>query len=113
MYISMKFGTGVHVFCWEVGVFNRSCFRSVSCNYHISLKNTMERNTCDLHTWMIINMKNHHASMRTCVFHDKWNSVFISRFSDFVLLKLRKSEIFPDLISRSTFLASRDECPGS
>ena len=22
MYISMKFGTGVHVFCWEVGVFN-------------------------------------------------------------------------------------------
>ena len=27
----MKFGTGVHVICWEVGVFNRSCFRSVSC----------------------------------------------------------------------------------
>ena len=24
MYISIKFGTGVHVFCWEVGVFNRS-----------------------------------------------------------------------------------------
>ena len=22
MYISMKFRTGVHVFCWEVGVFN-------------------------------------------------------------------------------------------
>ena len=32
MYISMKFRTGVHVFCWEVGVFNRSCFQSVSCN---------------------------------------------------------------------------------
>ena len=31
MYISMKFRTGVHVFCWEVGVFNRSCFQSVSC----------------------------------------------------------------------------------
>ena len=31
-YISMKFGTGVHVFCWEVSVFNRSCFCSVSCN---------------------------------------------------------------------------------
>ena len=30
MYISMKFGTGVHVFCWEVGVFNRSFFQSVS-----------------------------------------------------------------------------------
>ena len=27
MYISMKFKTGVHVFCWEVGVFNRSCFQ--------------------------------------------------------------------------------------
>ena len=32
MYISMKLGTGVHVFCWEVGVFNRSSFQSVSCN---------------------------------------------------------------------------------
>ena len=32
MYISMKLRTGVHVFCWEVGVFNRSCFQSVSCN---------------------------------------------------------------------------------
>ena len=32
MYISMKFGTGVHVFCWEVGVFNRSSFQSVSYN---------------------------------------------------------------------------------
>ena len=31
MYISIKFGTGVHVFCWEVGVFNRSSFQSVSC----------------------------------------------------------------------------------
>ena len=31
MYIAMKFGTGVHVFCWEVGVFNRSSFESVSC----------------------------------------------------------------------------------
>ena len=31
MYISMKFRTGVHVFCWEVGVFNCSCFQSVSC----------------------------------------------------------------------------------
>ena len=31
MYISMKFRTGVNVFCWEVGVFNRSCFQSVSC----------------------------------------------------------------------------------
>ena len=30
MYISMKFGTGVHVFCREVGVFNRSSFQSVS-----------------------------------------------------------------------------------
>ena len=27
MYISMKFRTGVHVFCWEVGVFNRSFFQ--------------------------------------------------------------------------------------
>ena len=35
MYISMKFGTGVHVFCWEVGVFNRSSFQSVSCKYLI------------------------------------------------------------------------------
>ena len=32
MYISLKFRTGVHVFCWEVGAFNRSCFQSVSCN---------------------------------------------------------------------------------
>ena len=31
MYISMKFRTGVHVFCWEFGVFNRSYFQSVSC----------------------------------------------------------------------------------
>ena len=31
MYISMEFRTRVHVFCWEVGVFNRSCFQSVSC----------------------------------------------------------------------------------
>ena len=31
MYISMKFRTGVHVFCWEVGAFNRSYFQSVSC----------------------------------------------------------------------------------
>ena len=30
MYISMKFRTGVQVFCWEVGVFNRSSFQSVS-----------------------------------------------------------------------------------
>ena len=30
MYISMQFGTGVHVFCWEVGVFNRSSFQPVS-----------------------------------------------------------------------------------
>ena len=30
MYISMKFRKGVHVFCWEVGVFNRSPFQSVS-----------------------------------------------------------------------------------
>ena len=39
MYISMKFGTVVHVFCWEFGVFNRSCFRLVSCisiSAHIS-----------------------------------------------------------------------------
>ena len=34
MYISMKFGTGVHVFCWEVGVFNRSSFQSASYNLH-------------------------------------------------------------------------------
>ena len=33
MYISMKFGTGAHVFCWEVGVFNRSSFKSVSYNF--------------------------------------------------------------------------------
>ena len=32
MYISTKFRTGVHVFSWEVGVFNRLCFQSVSCN---------------------------------------------------------------------------------
>ena len=32
MYISMKFRTGVHVFCWEVGVFNRSCYQSVTVN---------------------------------------------------------------------------------
>ena len=30
MYISIKFRTGVHVFCWEIGVFNRSSFQSVS-----------------------------------------------------------------------------------
>ena len=30
MYISMKFRTGVHVFCWDVGVFNRSSLKSVS-----------------------------------------------------------------------------------
>ena len=35
MYISMKFGTGVHVFCWEVGVFNRSSFQSVSYKQNI------------------------------------------------------------------------------
>ena len=35
MYISMKFGTGVHVFCWEVGVLNRSSFQSVSCKAFI------------------------------------------------------------------------------
>ena len=29
MYILMKFRTGVHVFCWEVSVFNRSCFQTV------------------------------------------------------------------------------------
>ena len=38
MYISMKFRTGVHVFCWEVGVFNRLCFQSVSCNDYTYLK---------------------------------------------------------------------------
>ena len=27
----MNFRRGVHVFCWEVGVFNRSCVCSVSC----------------------------------------------------------------------------------
>ena len=37
MYISMKFRTGVHVFCWEVGVFNRSCFQSVSCKAIIAV----------------------------------------------------------------------------
>ena len=40
MYISMKFGTGVHVFCWEVGVFNRSSFQSVSYKrfyYHLDI----------------------------------------------------------------------------
>ena len=38
MYISMKFETGVHVFCWEVGVFNRSSFQSVS--YKRNVPNT-------------------------------------------------------------------------
>ena len=33
MYISIKFGTGVHVFCWKIGIFNRSCFCSVSCKW--------------------------------------------------------------------------------
>ena len=28
----MTFGTGFDVYCWEGGVFNRSCFRSVSYN---------------------------------------------------------------------------------
>ena len=37
MYISMKFGTGVYEFCWEVNVFNRSRFCSVSCNYALSV----------------------------------------------------------------------------
>ena len=37
MYISMKFGTGVHVFCWEVGVFNRSSFQSVSYKMLLNL----------------------------------------------------------------------------
>ena len=35
MYISMKFGTGVHVFCWEVGVFNRSSFQSVGLEFFL------------------------------------------------------------------------------
>ena len=35
MYISMKFGTGVHVFCWEVDVFNRSSFQSVSYKVYL------------------------------------------------------------------------------
>ena len=39
MYISMKFGMGVHVFCWEVGVFNRSSFQSVSYKNSICLLN--------------------------------------------------------------------------
>ena len=33
MYISMKFGAGVHEFYWEVGVFSGSCFHSVSCKH--------------------------------------------------------------------------------
>ena len=41
MYISMKFGTGVHVFCWEVGVFNRSSFQSVSYKGPIKQYNTL------------------------------------------------------------------------
>ena len=40
MYISMKFGTGVRVFCWEVGVFNRSGFRSVSCKPTVVILDT-------------------------------------------------------------------------
>ena len=37
MYISKKFRTGVHVFCWEVGVFNRSSFQSVSYKKEITV----------------------------------------------------------------------------
>ena len=37
MYISMKFRTGVHVFCWEVGVFNRSCF------YQLAVSNILRK----------------------------------------------------------------------
>ena len=37
MYISMKFGMGVRVFCWEVGVFNRSSFQSVSYKIQINV----------------------------------------------------------------------------
>ena len=39
MYISLNFGPGVHVFCWEVGVLNRSCFRSVSCKIQCTWNN--------------------------------------------------------------------------
>ena len=42
MYISMKFGTGVHVFFWEVGVFNRSCFRLVSCKAYKKLERSSQ-----------------------------------------------------------------------
>ena len=44
MYISMKFITGVHVFCWEVGVFNRSSFQSVS--YNLFSKKTLCKTYC-------------------------------------------------------------------
>ena len=43
MYISIKFGTGVHVFCSEVGVFNRSSFQSVSCK-HIFIHSPVAQN---------------------------------------------------------------------
>ena len=32
MYISMKFRTGVHVFCWEVGVFNLRASNQLAVN---------------------------------------------------------------------------------
>ena len=52
MYISMKFGTGVHVFCWEVGVFNRSSFPSVSyksLNFSSRLEDSEVPCTCVAH----------------------------------------------------------------
>ena len=42
MFISMKFRTGVHVFCWEVGVFNRSSFQSVSYKWERWWKFTLQ-----------------------------------------------------------------------
>ena len=37
MYISMKFGTEVRVFCWEVGVFKCSYFYSACCKITVQI----------------------------------------------------------------------------
>ena len=62
MYISMKFGTGVHVFCWEVGVFNRSSFQSVSCKFFKSRSNFKVKNYSTM--WKVSSQGTHMYNMK-------------------------------------------------
>ena len=62
MYISMKFGTGVHVFCWEVGVFNRSSFQSVSYNMVMKMGCTV-RHSQHRQKLVLYNAKSIHVSL--------------------------------------------------